>query len=870
LKKQIVSILILSILISNLVLIPANATIQKTTDVMNLGSSTTQSTTNESSWPMYGHDTQHTGYSASSAPNSFSMLWSTSIYDVVISGPPVISEDRMYFYCIESIYDNNYYVSFYCLNTSNGDIIWTKQIADTDTATGPAASDGKLFVTAERTLFALDMYNGEEIWNKTFTRQIYSHPSVSNNMVFIIYYRNVSALDEDTGNLVWEQSIPDSLVGPPAINDGYVYLNSKGGIYCLDEFSGNIIWHDFVSMHQFQAYPCISEGRIYESYWDTTNDIEFVLAIDISTREEIWETRVIGVPQKITAGYGNIYVGTESYYDGEKTFFYCINGETGEKVWEKDFASPWAIRTLAPVADGKVFVLATHRNILGQTDNTALFVLDAQDGEYMWSVQLGPCTLRDNLAIADGKLFLSTTYVKAYALSEKNTFIDTTVEYDKWNLIKTPDNAKDYIENFELNGCPREDFGSIPVKMKIKNTGNQWAQVNVRTTITGLVVMSILDPTDMRNDMVVFHNFSYTVLVLSSQLVEYGEEVTADLNLPIWYASLIVGDNIELPDPDTNEKIIVSITVSIFAANIELEIFGNFDTVKHKIKDIRGIGDPEDILSDLDAALSQRVQEKMLRALMEEYYRGFLAITPNVRIIPDIPTGEPFSTSIPILPGTTRIVVSLAIPAVGVTLLGLSLLTFGATAPIGAVLIATGLAMIALNNPFPGEALLQLETASPPLNITLEIVQMIPNNVQTKTWSVVADGKTFSVSATGNSTILEETFEFVKSNKEIHFNVTGAANTTGFSYIFIPIELLDGAFTVTIGEDVYNISQPAQNETYSSLYFTYNHSDSTEVRIIGTTVIPEFLPIMFQALFLVLTLIVVSVKIKSSRRKESS
>lgn len=107
--------------------------------------------------------------------------------------------------------------------------------------------------------------------------------------------------------------------------------------------------------------------------------------------------------------------------------------------------------------------------------------------------------------------------------------------------------------------------------------------------------------------------------------------------------------------------------------------------------------------------------------------------------------------------------------------------------------------------------------------------------------SVFVENAAYPVAVEGNSTV--STFRFVQAEKKITFNVTGPTATTGYCNITIPKSLLrDSPWRIVLnGTDITAKSFSAENETHSSIYFTYNHSISN-VQIMGTWVVPELSP----------------------------
>jgi len=134
------------------------------------------------------------------------------------------------------------------------------------------------------------------------------------------------------------------------------------------------------------------------------------------------------------------------------------------------------------------------------------------------------------------------------------------------------------------------------------------------------------------------------------------------------------------------------------------------------------------------------------------------------------------------------------------------------------------------------------------------------------TWrdfQIVYDGVIYVIPINTNSTMSDLTFN--QTLKQISFTVTGTPGTSGFCNVTILIELLDGNFTVLIDDTPIDYTL-TQNATHSFLYFTYSHGDHN-VKIKGTTVIPEFPLAVVLPLFMIVAIVTVVPSILLSRRR---
>ena len=114
--------------------------------------------------------------------------------------------------------------------------------------------------------------------------------------------------------------------------------------------------------------------------------------------------------------------------------------------------------------------------------------------------------------------------------------------------------------------------------------------------------------------------------------------------------------------------------------------------------------------------------------------------------------------------------------------------------------------------------------------------------------------KTYPVGVNSNSTTTE--FHFSQEDKLISFEVGGPDGTPGFCNVTIPHDLLGGSYAVLVdGSPPLTINEWA-NGTHTFIHFTYNHS-TKQIKITGTTVIPEVPSFLILPLFMIATLLAV-------------
>ena len=127
---------------------------------------------------------------------------------------------------------------------------------------------------------------------------------------------------------------------------------------------------------------------------------------------------------------------------------------------------------------------------------------------------------------------------------------------------------------------------------------------------------------------------------------------------------------------------------------------------------------------------------------------------------------------------------------------------------------------------------------------------------------VIWDGFDFVVTTESNSTISDIDFTI---GDYIAFTVTGETGSTGYIYIEMPREFMDGTFSIMIN----GIPTPfaiRQNATHTRLYFVYTHSTKS-IMIFGTQVAPEFHSIALALTPLIASLAMAVMKTRAGKHR---
>jgi len=179
-------------------------------------------------WPMPEHDSANTGYSSSVVTANPVLTWTfpnpkithVGVDHAIVDTAPVIANGYLY------IADANGYSSFYCLNASTGQQLWSSSSA----ASSPvvSVSDGIAYVDIDAGIAALNASTGAQIWNVTTqnTTELGGGPFViGNGVLYTQSYSALYALNLTTRAQIWEYTYPNNAIagGLPAFADGSLW-----------------------------------------------------------------------------------------------------------------------------------------------------------------------------------------------------------------------------------------------------------------------------------------------------------------------------------------------------------------------------------------------------------------------------------------------------------------------------------------------------------------------------------------------------------------------------------------------------------------------------------------------------------------------
>ncbi len=347
------------------------------------------SNSDQNSWPMFQHDPSHTGYLLSDVTAANQSQWQFKTQNQ-IWGAPVIAYGAVF---VGSLDDN-----VYAVNSSTGNKIWNYATgAPGDVIeSSPAVDNSVVYVgSSNGNIYALNASTGSEIWSYQTGEAIDSSPTVASGIIYVGSYDGIMyALNSTTGNKIWgyDTTPLTTYASPtsPAVDNGFVYFGGfNDNLYALNASNGKSLWN-FTSGGWVYT-PAVDSGVVYFG-----SDDSHVYALNATTGIELWNYQAKG-PVLSSPAFANgiVYAGSE---DGN---VYALNAKSGSVIWSYQTTGN-AILDSPAVVSGAVYI--------GSTEN--LYVLNATSGNELRVYQIANPT---SAAFANGNLYVGSSDGNLYS-----------------------------------------------------------------------------------------------------------------------------------------------------------------------------------------------------------------------------------------------------------------------------------------------------------------------------------------------------------------------------------------------------------------------------------------------------------------------
>ena len=387
-----------------------------------------------SAWPMFRHNSQHTGVSPFNGPVAPQKLWEYSA-GANIQSSPVISADGTTYFGSD---DNKLYAV-----KADGTLKWTFTTGNTIINTPAIATDGTVYINSnDKYIYAVNP-DGTEKWKYLLNTIARSSPMLGPDGTIYIggYDFRLYALNAD-GTLKWKFNTGGIVDATAAMSpDGTAYIGSTDTkLYALNA-DGTQKWVYTSGGAIYSSAAVAKDGTIYVG----SNDNKlYALNTDGSLKWTFVTGNAINSPA--IGADGTIYIGSNDKK------IYAVNPD-GTQKWSYLTGGTFGYSSIAIGADGIIYA--------GCGDNKA-YALNT-DGTLLWTYLTGGSVNSPSIG-ADGKLYLCSADKKLYAIGNVPTTVTVTApngteqwqqgstQNITWTSTGTPGNVKiDLYKNGVLN-----------------------------------------------------------------------------------------------------------------------------------------------------------------------------------------------------------------------------------------------------------------------------------------------------------------------------------------------------------------------------------------------------------------------------------
>jgi len=359
-------------------------------------------------WPMFHHDSQLTGVTASTTrtPDTLRVKWWYLTGQSVIASPAVVGG---------AVYVGSEDGYFYALSADTGALLW-KYKTGLDVVSSAAVANNKVYFGSTDTyLYCLNTADGSVAWKYKTGGPVWSSPNVvGSNVYFGSWDHKVYCLNAANGNLIWNYTTGNRIHREcPSYWNGRIFIGSRDYyMYCLNATTGARLWRygplaDYID----RSSPSLSQGYLVFGADTDTN-----YCLNATTGTLVWShhTPADLYIQDDVESTSAIYNGR--VYTGYYAVQYCLDLKTGAEIW--------SFKTGFPDSSSPALSSSSGREYIGNNDRN-LYCLDMSNGNRISSFQT-TSDVRSDPAISNGYVYVGSSNGRVYCFTETRAPIATT------------------------------------------------------------------------------------------------------------------------------------------------------------------------------------------------------------------------------------------------------------------------------------------------------------------------------------------------------------------------------------------------------------------------------------------------------------
>ncbi|WP_372366303.1 PQQ-binding-like beta-propeller repeat protein [Candidatus Uabimicrobium sp. HlEnr_7] len=342
-------------------------------------------------WCMQHHDSQSTGISRETLPDSLKEKWVFEVEDGVKATAAIVKSN---------VYLSTVSGKVICVNLIEGKKIWEYTTESTFSASPSVISEVVYVGDEDGVVHALDAGSGKKLWEFTCEDKVISGVNYyKDKLIFGSYDHHLYCLSKKDGKLLWKLETDAPVHGTPCVVDTNAVIAGCDGLI------------RFINIESGKEQGSV-DGKSYFASAPTFGGDKVVIGslngdyycIDYSQMKTLWS-----IEKK--AGKGECYAsalidGDRAIFASKKRRIFAVDIQSGKDIWQ--YKTKSRIET-SPIIVGDKIVFAEFSG--------RLHFINKKSGKHIWTFETGS-RIYASPAVSQGYLIIGCDDGTVYALSK--------------------------------------------------------------------------------------------------------------------------------------------------------------------------------------------------------------------------------------------------------------------------------------------------------------------------------------------------------------------------------------------------------------------------------------------------------------------
>jgi outer membrane protein assembly factor BamB len=292
----------------------------------------------------------------------------------------------------------------------------------------------------------------------------------SNGLLFISTARGLYALNAENGQEVWRYDTELPLGNSPTVDGGVVYVSGHDRkLHALDAQTGASLWSFDGAQAGYNTNPLVVDGRVFAGNRD--GNMYAIGAHGTSRQGQLLWSYKTGGSINISAAYKDGVI----YFAANDNHAYALRAESGAVVWKSAKLPGISYQSYWPVIfQDKVIFSVAHGYRMGLEPGSKS-VLDPQGEPYSGYMDMGDLFAGEEYGAVLGPELAPQSWSNGYPVIDASR-VTEYLENRPWRrtyVILNMNNGREYT--FDSDGDGRAEY--IPVPYWGTNSGNRYPPI---------------------------------------------------------------------------------------------------------------------------------------------------------------------------------------------------------------------------------------------------------------------------------------------------------------------------------------------------------------------------------------------------------